>query len=242
MTISLFFCLVAVVVLCACAVLMAIQYNRLLRENSMLREMLSNEEALNSELRMARHDYLNHLQVISGLVELEEYEDLANYVKPLCDNLMKTGKAIKTAKPAINALLKAKMEEAESRKIRFVLEVKSDLKALPMEDWQLCRVLSNLIDNAITALGESEEEKELEVDINENAKEILFEVSNNGPEIPKENLETIFKKGFTTKRESGHGMGLAIVAEIINNHKGTITVSSSKEKTAFRVILRKETQ
>lgn len=43
--------------------------------------------------------------------------------------IQKTGKALKTSKPAINALLKAKMDEAESKDIDFYIEVKTDLKS-----------------------------------------------------------------------------------------------------------------
>ena len=65
--------------------------------------------------------------------------------------MLKTGKALKTSKPAINALLKAKMGEAEGKSIDVYVEVKSDLKELHVADWEVCKVLSNLIDNAMTA-------------------------------------------------------------------------------------------
>lgn len=204
-----------------------------------LQESLKNLEQLNFELRAARHDYLNHLQVVYGLLELEEYEDLKKYLEPVYKGIMKTGKALKTSKPALNALLKAKMEEAEGKQIDLYVEVKSDLQKLAVEDWQLCKVLSNLIDNAMTALSEKTEERKLEIDINEDRENYLFVVSNNGNVIPKEHLENIFKRGFSTKKESGHGMGLAIVSDIVKESRGSIAVSSTEERTSFTVSFRK---
>lgn len=239
MTINLIFCLIVVGVLGCCIVLILIQYHRLRTQCSRMQDSLSNLEKLNYELRAARHDYLNHLQVVYGLLELEEYQELKQYIQPVYKDIMKTGKALKTSKPALNALIKAKMEEAESKQIDFYVEVKSDLNSLCIEDWQLCKVLSNLIDNAITALKEKTDEKKLEIDINESKESYIFIVSNNGPAIPEEILGSIFKRGFTTKKEVGHGMGLAIVTDILRENQGSIAVKSDEKRTAFTVSFRK---
>lgn len=239
MSMELIFCLIAVVILAGCMCLVLLQHKKQQLQMLQLQESLNNLEQLNFELRAARHDYLNHLQVVYGLLELEEYEDLKEYLTPVYKGMMKTGKALKTSKPALNALLKAKMEEAEGKQIDVYVEVKSDLQKLSIEDWQLCKVLSNLIDNAMTALNEKESEKKLEIDINEDREYYLFSVSNNGPMIPVEQQENIFKRGFTTKKETGHGMGLAIVSDIVKENKGTVAVSSESDRTIFTVNFRK---
>ena len=237
MSMELIFCLIVVLVLAVCMGCILLEHKKQRQELLQLQESLKNLEQLN--LRSQRHDYLNHLQVVYGLMELEEYEDLKKYLVPVYKNMMKTGKALKTSKPALNALLKAKMEEAEGRQMDMFVEVKSDLKLLPVEDWQLCKVLSNLIDNAMTALLEQEKEKKLEIDINEDKECYLFSVSNNGPKISDEVKENLFKRGFTTKKESGHGMGLAIVSDIVRENKGTVSVGSDENRTTFTVSFRK---
>uniref|UniRef100_UPI0040561D8A sensor histidine kinase n=1 Tax=Acetatifactor sp. TaxID=1872090 RepID=UPI0040561D8A len=239
MTISLLFCLIVVAVLVGCIVLILIQYHRIGKQCAIMQDSLTNLEALNFELRAARHDYLNHLQVVYGLLELEEYQELKEYIKPVYNDMMKTSKALKTSKPALNALLKAKMDEAENQNIDVYVEVKSDLKHLKMEDWQLCKVLSNLIDNAITALQDVPDEKKIEIDINESKEKYWFMVSNNGPIIPEELLHSIFSTGFTTKKEEGHGMGLAIVTEILKDNNGDIDVKSDEKRTVFTVGIQK---
>ena len=198
-----------------------------------LQESYRNLEKLNSNLRAQRHDYLNHLQVVYGLLELKEYDELHHYFSPVYKDMQKTGKALKTLKPAINALLKAKMDEAESKNIDFYIEVKTDLKKLQVEDWELCKVISNLIDNAITALENKETEKKIWMDMTEDKENYLFSVSNNGPSIPVHMQEEIFKQGVTTKKEGGHGMGLHIVRTVIREYKGTISLSSTEEETCF---------
>ena len=233
-------CVVLVAILTACIVLLVRSCRRLLARNETIRESFENLGRLNDRLRMDRHDYLNHLQIIYGLMELGEYDEMNSYLKKVYRELLKTGKAIKTSKPAINALLAAKYAEAEDKGIDFVIEVKSDLKDLRIEDWELCKVLANLIDNAIRALEESQrEEKRIRNDITETPEAYLFAVENNGDMIPEKLRESIFRKGFSTKKEEGHGMGLSIVSEILEANRGKIGLSSDEKETVFSVTFEK---
>lgn len=240
MTISLLFGFCAVSVCGLCIILLIIYVWKMKKHYITLRESYENLEKLNSNLRVQRHDYLNHLQVVYGLMEMEEYEELKSYLQPVYKDLLKTGKALRTSKPAINALLKAKMDEAESRGIDFYIEVKSDLSNLHVEDWELCKVLSNLLDNGMTALDSREGEKKIELEITENQEFYRFDVSNNGPMIPKEMQEHIFKQGITTKKGEGHGMGLYIVSGVLKAYGGTIKLMSEENETVFSFELPKE--
>jgi len=237
----LIFCVVLVVILTVCIIILAGNYKKLMNSNDALRESIGNLCELNDKLRMDRHDYLNHLQIVYGLMELEEYDEMNSYLRKVYKELQKTGKAVRTSKPAINALLAAKSAESEAKGIEFLIEVKSDLKDLTIEDWELCKVLSNLIDNAAKALEDSgKEEKKIGINITETPDSYIFSVENNGPEIPEEIRENIFKRGFTTKKEEGHGMGLAIVTDILGKSNGSIELKSDKDETVFTVSLGKE--
>ncbi|WP_408070212.1 sensor histidine kinase [Butyrivibrio sp. JL13D10] len=239
-TLYLVFCATLVAILAVCIVVLVRNYRKLLSRNDALRESIDNLCKLNDRLRMDRHDYLNHLQIVYGLMELEEYDEMNSYLRKVYKELLKTGKAVKTSKPAINALLAAKSAESEAKGIEFVIEVKSDLKNLGIEDWELCKVLSNLIDNAQRALEESDiEEKKLRVNITEEKERYIFSVEDNGPMISENIREIIFKKGFTTKASDGHGMGLAIVSEIVCKSKGEIELTSDSEETIFTVSFEK---
>ena len=242
MTVSIQFLLLTVLALVGCVIVFVTIYTRLRHQYDALVSSYRDLERLNSDLRAQRHDYLNHLQVVYGLMELEEYDELKNYLAPIYKGMMKTGKALKTKNPAVNALLRAKMEEAESKGIDFYVEVTSDLSGLKAEPWELCKVLANLMDNAITALEAIPSEKKLRVDIGEDRDSYRFSVANNGPVIPEELQESIFREGLTTKKESGHGMGLSIVTQVLKTYKGTISLSSTEEETVFRIRIPKSNQ
>lgn len=227
--------------ICSSIVSIFVLYAFYQNQNNNLEESMKNLEELNTKLRAQRHDYLNHIQVIYGLLELEEYDEAKKYMAPVFKDIMKLSKALKTKQPAVNALLQAKMEAVEKEDIDFYLEIRSDLKSISMEPWDLCKILANLIDNGITALSEKEAEKQLHVEIWEDKEKYYFCIYNNGPAIPKENMENIFKQGFTTKKEEGHGMGLAIISRILKENNGKITASSKEDKTSFQVEIPKMT-
>ena len=71
MTINLIVCFIMVFILAVCILTMVLVYRRLKTSYEALRISHRNLEELNSELRAQRHDYLNNLQVVYGLMELE---------------------------------------------------------------------------------------------------------------------------------------------------------------------------
>ena len=204
-------------------------------------ETIQNLEELNTRLRVQRHDYLNHFQVIYGLMELEEYEEAKNYINPVFKDILKVSKALRTAQPAVNALLQAKVEAAEKKNIDLYLEIRSELKYIPLEAWNLCKVLANVIDNGMAALAEVEHEKNIHVEIGEDPQNYTFLIYNNGPEIPRSHQENLFKQGFTTKQNEEHGMGLFIVAKILREAGGRIRLESTPNRTSFYIELPKLT-
>lgn len=235
MSVSLILCLAVALILMICILIILGQYHKLKRSYDAMGASYQNLEQLNSTLRMQRHDFLNHLQVVYGLIEIGEYEELKSYLDPIYQDMMKTGKALKTKKPGINALIAAKYGEAEHAGMDLYIEVKSDLADLGVPDWELCKVLSNIIDNAMTALGEKKTDKKIWVDVTETREEYRFEIANNGPMIEPNMQSDIFQKGVTTKQEEGHGMGLAIVSDVVKRYHGDLRLTSDEDRTAFQI-------
>ncbi len=242
MEISLIFCITVVVALLICISIFVRMLKNLRNDYDTVIASYQNLEILNQTLRAQRHDYMNHLQVVISMIELEEYDNLKDYLEPVYQDIQKTGKALKTSKPAVNALLAVKANETKTKGIDMYLQIKSNLKELHIPDWELCKVLSNIIDNAATALdGSQKEKKEIIVDVTEDQDRYIFEISNNGPKIPDEMQKQIFQYGVTSKKEEGHGIGLAIVDKVVKDYHGEIKLSSDDKETKFIVVFDKKT-
>lgn len=99
---------------------------------------------------------------------------------------------------------------------------------------QLEDALANLVINSIQAFTGS---GEVTVKTRANSHSVYLEVSDNGPGIPGENIEKIFRPFFSSKGYGkGTGLGLPIVKRIVEEHKGTIQVRSAPGKGTTFVI------
>lgn len=203
------------------------------KQYQMLHDAFSGMEALNNTLRAQRHDFLNHLQVVHSLIEMDDYGEARDYIGKVFHDIQKVGRFLKTSNPAVNALLQAKTLQCEKAGIRLELKVTSTLQHITIPAWELCRILGNLLDNAIYALQDTKQDKWITVEITEDLKTYELRVCNGGPEIPQELREHIFRPGFTTKGERGEGMGLAIVLEILEKYGGSVHVESREQLTVF---------
>ena len=105
---------------------------------------------------------------------------------------------------------------------------------------QISQVFVNIIRNAIQAL---EEQKDGDVIVTLNAlysdREMQISISDNGPGIPAEVQEKIFRPNFTTK-SNGNGLGLAISKRIVEGSGGRIEFETSDKGTTFYIYLRKK--
>ena len=104
----------------------------------------------------------------------------------------------------------------------------------PLFDW----VIENLLKNALDAM---EGRGSLIVDMIDGQKQIIIDVKDTGKGISKQNINRVFRPGFTTKKR-GWGLGLSLSKRIIEQyHNGSIFVKNSEpgKGTTFRIILKK---
>ncbi|HEX2689627.1 MAG TPA: ATP-binding protein [Kofleriaceae bacterium] len=121
--------------------------------------------------------------------------------------------------------------------VNFGVEVDPDLPVIQAVDGQLEQVLTNLITNAVHAV-----ETGGQVVVRAHADSpstVVLEVVDSGPGIAEADREKIFEPFFTTKSDGkGTGLGLPIVRNIVEQHRGEIRVDRSDlGGAAFRVIL-----
>lgn len=206
---------------------------RVEQQRHMLEEAYGQLEDLNLTLRRQRHDFKNHLQVVYTLTEMQAYADVQDYVQKIYEDVQSVGSLIRTSVPAVNALLSAKSADCDEQGIRFTVDIQSAWDEIPVAGWELCRIIGNLVDNAMDALLDAETtDAAICVHICEDIPSWTLIVENNGPEIPTEHKKSIFIPGFTTK-SAGHGNGLSIVTELVEKYGGELHLESDPERTVF---------
>ena len=215
----------------------AFSARELASDADMLQDAYAQLEDLNGTLRAQRHDFMNHLQVVFSLLELEDYKEASDYIERVYGDIRRVSRTLKTAHPAINALLAAKVGDCEARGVHVDLQIESPWAGLPVESWEMCRVLGNLIDNAMDAMKDAPEPRLL-IRLSESVQSYTFVIANNGPMIQPSIAERIFQRGFSTKCE-GRGMGLSIVRGIMESGGGRLTLASDERETRFEGTLPK---
>lgn len=98
---------------------------------------------------------------------------------------------------------------------------------------KLFQLWSNIIKNAIDCM-ENGKNKWLKIYSTLEDDKINITIANNGPEIPQNIQNKIFKKFFSTKKaQSGSGLGLSIAKSVVEEHSGSLQLVSNKNETQF---------
>ena len=125
-----------------------------------------------------------------------------------------------------------------NHKLKKGVAVQRDYQPVPMVNSfgsELNQIWTNLIDNAIDAMGGK---GELRVRTYRDAECVVVEIGDNGPGISPQVLPHIFEPFFTTKGVGeGTGLGLDTAQRIVRKHQGNIQVQSEPGNTLFQVWL-----
>ncbi|MFZ4207781.1 ATP-binding protein [Streptomyces sp. HNS054] len=125
------------------------------------------------------------------------------------------------------------------RGIRVVKEYDRTLPRVPAYPAELNQVWTNLVDNAVAAMRETDGEGTLTVRTAREDDRLLVEFGDTGPGIPAEIRDRVFDPFFTTKPVGeGTGLGLDISWRIVvNKHHGSLRFESEPGDTRFQVLL-----
>jgi len=193
-----------------------------------------------------KEEYLSliyHIQMARSFIDtiLTSGERATNVIQNL-RNFIKERKSAEKAKvnlkDNINTVLNIfNYELKRDIDVQFNVDEKIEIVGL---DIKLFQLWSNLIKNAIESMQEMEGQKFIRIVSQEKEHSVSISVENNGPMIPQEIQSRIFEKYFTTKgHKSGSGLGLSIVASVIEEHSANIELKSTELVTKFIVTFKK---
>lgn len=122
--------------------------------------------------------------------------------------------------------------ELEGRPIE--LDVRVDAKAVArFDEAKMARAIHNLVRNAVEAMADRGGRLTLLADLS--GGDLRIVVSDTGPGIPREIEGRLFQSFVTAGKRGGTGLGLAIVKKIVEEHGGTVSVTSSEGGARFEM-------
>jgi signal transduction histidine kinase len=187
-------------------------------------------------------EYLRSL-VAENTEQAEVVEELRNDIGKLeliADRFSKIGSEPNLEVLNINEIMQEAVEymkKRSSRKVSFILH--DDMNTIieaAVNKHLFSWVIENLFRNALDALGGK---GEIRISVEQEAKNIVIDITDTGKGIPSGKLKKVFEPGYTTKKR-GWGLGLSLAKRIIEEyHNGKIFVRKSdiQEGSTFRILL-----
>ncbi len=210
-------------------------------------EQLGGTRHMINTLRANTHEFLNKLQVISGLLQMGYVNEAVGYIGNIATHHeQSTGPVLKLIRnPNVAALILGKVGSLRELDISFVLLNNSSLpeQSRYLSTNELVTLVGNLLENAMEAVNAvpTGELRAVSLQITEDDKGLLVIVSDTGEGIAEKDLPHIFKQGFTTKAAESRGLGMWLIKEIVDRHGGSMDVDTELGSgTTFAIIFNQE--
>ena len=182
--------------------------------------------------RTLRHDFRQHLLVISQLAESNDTDRLRSYISELNDSPVITYKNY-SANPAVDALAAYydSIAQSLSAKINFRLELPAEL---PIRESDLCALLGNLIENALRAVKNLNEESR-----NVKVNAVMLSDAMLGLSVSNryEGRINFGSHGLPESPREGHGLGLNSVSNTVKRYGGSMNINTENNIFSVDIIL-----
>jgi len=185
---------------------------------------LSSLQVLTDSLRAQAHESANKLHTVITMVEMGRPQDavaVATKELELSQRLVdRLSEAV--SEPALVALLLGKTAQADERGIALTVTEDTQLPSdVALTGQELVTVLGNLIDNAMDACDR--DDPWVEVTVTQDAQALRIIVADSGTGMDADVFTQAQRRGYSTKNADGHGIGLALVAQVVHRHGGTLS-------------------
>ena len=198
-------------------------------------------------LRTLRHEHLNWMSTINGLLQMKEYDRVLAMVQgesqaqqQLIDSLRGA-----FADRQVAGLLFGKVQRARELGLTMTIVPGSQLHQLPegLDSTEFAAIVGNLLDNAFEAsLRTLQGNKVVELYLSDEGDDVIIEVADQGCGVPEALREKIFEQGVSTRTDEPgeHGIGLYLIASYVRRCDGVITLEDNSPcGTLFSLFLPK---
>ena len=179
------------------------------------REYIENLQVEYETVRKLRHDFKNSFLLVSTLLENGDSKKAKEEITKIVGEIANSEIFINTDNSVVNAVVNSKLSAAKALGIECECYVIKEISGI--DDISLCRLLSNMLDNAIAACKKEPEGKRfLELSVMANKISYTFTVKNRISESVIERNPEL----RSTKKNAGHGYGVKIIREIAEKYGG----------------------
>ena len=178
-------------------------------------------EELIDDIKSRQHEFDNHIQAIS----MSEHNNIGiDYIENL-KSRSDLGTLVKLESSLLSGLLYGKKKEAIAGEVDFQINIEIFDSWRGLKENELIDIVGNLLDNAFEATRDCSE-KNVILDFKKEDGKNVIQIKNNYKYLSHDLISLMFKKGFSTKEDSGRGFGLYNVRKILSKYNGKIEVQN----------------
>ena len=180
------------------------------------------------------HDIKNLLFIISSYIELGEYEKALQKIRDICQE----GKTRSNVRQILSSFILNKIDMARSNGISFCLTKGSGLFA-SIDEFDLCVILGNTIDNAIEACNQihNDFDKYINMILFRKGKYLHFIITN---PIDKKVKVKGHKLITTKKGKYIHGLGIGNVKSAVEKYNGKVKITQKDRTFSVHIKIRND--
>ncbi|MDD3278825.1 MAG: GHKL domain-containing protein [Lachnospiraceae bacterium] len=183
--------------------------------------------------REARHNYKHHIAAIRGFLDSGNIDGLSAYCESLEQTRSKSMVIPYTGNAAADGVLYYYCTLAEKEKIQ--IEVTCSLNALTLSDLELCSLLGNALDNAVTACKNYDGKRFIRIATEMDGEMLILTVDNSFDGV----LHMDHQKILSKKRDNEEGIGIASMRQICERHGGTCSFKADGNNFEASFLLHK---
>ena len=208
---------------------------KLQQENTLLTMEGKRYEELRNymdETRTLRHDFRQHILVITQLSGAGNFSELQNYLQQFREGTETnyTGYCNNIAVDAVASYYTA-FAESQSAKIEWSMTLPHEL---PMKESDYCVILGNLLENALRAVKNLPEARRKITVISSLLSETIIGLSVDNPYSGRIRL---MKNGLPRSDREGHGIGLTSVMNTVKRYDGSMNIKTDKNIFSVDIVL-----
>ena len=215
------------------ATMLAVQ-NKLLDAD---RKRLEISEKAIEEMRALRHDMKNQHGVMALLLREKRYDELQEYFVSLEKSLdmFKPGDFIDSGNTLVNSVVNMEIMKANSCGVSMVTRINVP-QTLPFDASDFCRIVTNLLDNAIEETLRAGGENDL-VDIKMNTRMDYLYISVKNKIRADVDRQTLLRMNTAKDDAANHGYGHKIVKRMVDKYNGYVNYSVEGDEFIAEVML-----
>lgn len=212
-----------------------LDYELLKQKNDSDKRLYKEKKEQFEDIARVNHDIKNHLMYVIYNIKSAKYEKAESYIEKIVERFGILPSSMELTNDNLNFIVNSKIDEARRRGISVTARIE-DVQDCAIEDYDLCSLLGNILDNAIES-AEKEKTKHIMIEIYNFSGYQVYSIKNR---VEKPVLAYNAALSSSKKDNENHGYGMKQIQNIINKYQGHMDIYEQRQYFNVKILIPRE--